>query len=83
VLVLAISLALLSHIVAEGNYLPAAVLGVAAAFGLTCIDLFYVANGVINIVYLYDAVPEMLFIVTWLYLAWRVKRLADRRRKRH
>src|SRR3954447_2511066 len=43
-----------------------AVLAIASAIGLTCIDVVYYARGTISAVYLFDAALEMAFVIAWV-----------------
>jgi hypothetical protein len=42
-----------------------AVLAIASAIGLICIDVVYCARGTISAVYLVDAVLQVAFVIAW------------------
>src|SRR3954464_543711 len=49
------------------------ILAIAAAIGLICIDVVYVARGTISAVYLVDAVLEAAIVIAWLVCVWRFR----------
>jgi len=65
VLVTAVSLALLTGAWRRVVSPEIAVLGIAAALGLTAIDVLYVGRGVIRPVYLVDAGLEVVLVLMW------------------
>jgi hypothetical protein len=65
VLVTAIGLCLLSAAWRRSATREVVVIAVAAALGLTAIDVIYVARGVIPPIYLADAVLEVLILLCW------------------
>jgi hypothetical protein len=65
VLILAISLSILAAAWRRRAVFEVAVLGMAAATGLAIVDVFYVTRGIIEPIYLVDAVLQAVFIVAW------------------
>src|SRR4051812_15879125 len=64
-LITSISIALLLTAFRKTRVIEIGVLAIAAAIGLTAIDVIYVARGVILPIYLLDAVIEMPLILIW------------------
>jgi hypothetical protein len=65
-LIVAISITILTAAWRQTRSLEIAILAVAAAAGLTTIDVVYTTRGVILPIYLLDAVIEISLIVAWL-----------------
>ncbi len=65
VLITAIALTLLVAAYRRTQAIELAILALAAATGLTAIDLIYTTRGVILPVYLLDAVIEVILILAW------------------
>jgi hypothetical protein len=51
-----------------------AILGLCTAIALSAIDLVYVARGTISAVYLVDAAAEVVLIILWLIVLFRLQR---------
>ena len=66
VLLVAISITLLSFLWLRSNPLQAMLLGSFTAIGLAIIDIWYAGHGRISLVYLLDAMAELVFLALWL-----------------
>jgi hypothetical protein len=74
VLVTAIALSMLQAAWRRHVTLELRTLAVAAALGLTAVDVIYVSRGVILPVYLIDAAAELVLVVAWAVVStasWR------------
>src|SRR3954468_24890562 len=65
VLVIAPGLTFFAAAWRRNSSIEIAVLAIASAIGLTCIDLVYYARGTISAVYLVDAALQLGFIAAW------------------
>jgi hypothetical protein len=52
---------------------PLSIIASGSAFGLICIDVIYVWQGVISPVYLLDAVLEVILFVMWITYIFKSK----------
>jgi hypothetical protein len=72
VLITAVALTLLAAAIRKTQAVEISILGIAAASGLTAIDLIYTVRGLILPIYLLDAAIEIPLILAWLVaLLWR------------
>jgi hypothetical protein len=72
VLITAVALTLLAAAIRKTQAVEISILGIAAASGLTAIDVIYTVRGVILPIYLLDAAIEIPLILAWLVaLLWR------------
>jgi hypothetical protein len=65
VLVIAIGVTFFAAAWRRNISIEIAVLAIASAIGLTCIDLVYYSRGTISAVYLVDAALQLGFVVAW------------------
>src|SRR5205085_12665478 len=78
VLVAAIGLGLLVSGLRRRASAEIVVIAVAAALGLTAIDVIYVTRGVLRPVYMIDAFGELILIIGWLLSAVRTSHASVR-----
>jgi hypothetical protein len=79
VLIAAIGLTVVVAAIRKTQAIEIAVLAIAAAAGLTAIDVVYTSRDIILPVYLLDAVAQALLILAWVAaLIWRRKNVRDR-----
>ena len=72
VLIVAVAVTLIVSAVRKTQAIELAVLAIAAAIGLTAIDIIYTARGIILPIYLLDAALEIPLILAWIAaLVWR------------
>ena len=69
----AIALSLLSSLFVPSHPLPSIVLGGCTAVGMACIDFYYTFTDTISAIYLWDGLLEIVFAITWIYLAIKVR----------
>jgi uncharacterized membrane protein YGL010W len=79
-LLIVISCAMIAHLQTSGYSRPLFVLGVATAFSLLCIDIYYSLNDIISDVYLIDGAAELLFVIGWIYYAVNHARQESRKK---
>lgn len=72
-LITAISIYILSCCYYRIYNIPFLILAVSSALILAFIDIYYVLNKTISVVYLVDAIPEIIIILTYLFLASKTK----------
>ncbi len=73
VVLIPISLFFLANIYKPGPLLHAIIVGFTSSVGLASIDFYYTSNDVILWVYAIDGVLQVLFAISWLYIAIRLK----------
>jgi hypothetical protein len=71
VLIMAIAITLLIAAYRKTQFVELAILAIAAAVGLTAIDVIYTIRGVIMPVYLLDAALEVPLVLAWLFVMAR------------
>jgi hypothetical protein len=72
VVLLAITCCFITQLITKANPLPTAILAIACCVGLTYIDCYYALNGTISKIYLLDAVLEIIFLVLWLIILFKL-----------
>ncbi len=77
VLVLVIGIGLLIAARRSQISFPLSIIAAGSAFGLSCIDVIYVWQGEISVVYLLDAILEIILLVMWITYIFK-SRLWDR-----
>ena len=73
VALICIALSLLTNLKSESNLAPKITLALTSALGLCFIDFYYSLNGVIWKTYQVDGVIQILFIIIWTYIIFRLK----------
>lgn len=72
-LITSISLGLLASAAMKKVDVPIMVVAFGSALGLLFIDVFYVTKSVISEVYLGDGFIELVFLISWLILFFKLK----------
>jgi hypothetical protein len=67
-LLIPVSLCFLTHLFMKVNQWPVVVLAMACCIAFTCIDIYYVADNVIDEIYLADAGVQTTLLVCWMYM---------------
>jgi hypothetical protein len=70
-LLIPVSLAMFAHLFHNGDTEPLIVLGSFTALAFLCIDLYYTLTNVISEIYLADALVEFIFLIGWIFFAFR------------
>jgi len=68
-LLIPVALCLLMYLFIPSDYRPALVLGSLTAVAFISIDFYYALTDVIPDIYMADGVLEILFLITWIYIA--------------
>lgn len=68
-LLLPIAACLATYLFIKVDRRPAFVLGCLTALAFISVDFYYALNDVISDIYLADGVVEIIFFVTWIYIA--------------
>jgi len=72
-LLIPVALCLYAHLRDNNVRLSALVLGMGVALAFICIDLFYALNDIILNIYLLDALVELIFVISWIAVAIRLR----------
>jgi hypothetical protein len=73
VLLLAICAGLLAAIVLRSYHWPVIIMAMSSCFVLLIIDLYYVLSGTISRVYLGDAFIELVLLLLYIIMCFRVR----------
>ena len=70
-LLIPVALCMYSYLPARQVETPAITLAIGIAVAFICIDVYYSTSDVISDIYLLDALVEFLFLVGWVFLAFK------------
>ncbi|WP_293901012.1 hypothetical protein [Sporocytophaga sp.] len=74
ILITSISLGLQASAIMKKAEVPIMIIAFGSALGLLFVDVIYVSKNVIAETYLADAFVEMLFLISWLIIFWRLRK---------